>query len=172
MVKDKRIVDFLSVTLLSFTNMDLASSQNGSVLWLWEEFLFAWLLCFLLFSFSCMQPLKAWCTLRNNLRQNILTRHWKIINSLSSLPFIQSKVRIDSKCLTGDMKIYIQALVSCVRLKMLLCCPPLLWLSIHACGSFRCCVWSICVRNRAEIWKLFFVVNYYKLCLLWDGIRP
>lgn len=34
MVKGKRIVDFLSVALVSFTNMDMTSAQNGSVLWL------------------------------------------------------------------------------------------------------------------------------------------
>lgn len=107
----------------------------------------------ILFLSPCKQPLKAWCTLRNNLRQNILTRHWKIINYLSSLSFIQSKVRSDSTCLTQDMNIYIQALVSCVRLKMLDSCPLLLCVSIHACGSYRCCVWSIHVKNRAEMWK-------------------
>lgn len=95
-----------------------------------------------LFLSPCKQPLKAWCTLRNNLRQNILTRHWEIINCLSSLSFIQSKVRSDSKWLNyiRHMRIYIQALVSCVRLKILHSYPSLLCLSIHACGSYRCCI--------------------------------
>lgn len=78
MVKDKRIVDFLSVALVSFASMDLASSQNGSVLWLWGGFLFAWLFPVILFLSSCKQPLEAWCTLRNNFEQKILTRHWKL----------------------------------------------------------------------------------------------
>lgn len=96
----------------------------------------------ILFLNPCKQPLKAWRTLRNNLRQNIMTRHWKIINCLSSLSFIQSKVKSDSKWLNypSCMKIYIQALVSCVRLKILHSCPSLLCLNIHACGSYRCCV--------------------------------
>lgn len=53
----------------------------------------------ILFLSPCKQPLKAWCTLRNNLRQSILTSHWKTINCLSYLSFIQSKVRSDSECL-------------------------------------------------------------------------
>lgn len=32
----------------------------------------------ILFLSSCKQPLKAWCTLRNNFKQKILTRHWKL----------------------------------------------------------------------------------------------
>ncbi|KAM4780527.1 RWD domain-containing protein 4 isoform 1-T1 [Cyanocitta cristata] len=53
-----------------------------------------------------------------------------------------TKVRSDSKWLnyTRHMRIYIQALVSCVRLKILHSYPSLLCLSVHAYGSYRCCI--------------------------------
>lgn len=87
----------------------------------------------ILFLSPWKQPLKIWCTLRNKLRQNILTRHWKImleyfmwvkerINCFSSFSFIQSKVRSDSKWLnyTRHTRIYIQTPMSYVRLKVCL----------------------------------------------------
>lgn len=68
---------------------------------------------------------------------------------------MRSKVKSDSKCLSYTRHEYLHpALMSCVRLNMLHSCPLLLCLSILACTSYRCCVWSIHVRNRAEIWKL------------------
>lgn len=126
----------------------------------------------ILFLSPCKQPLKAWCTLRNNLRHSILTSHWKTINCPIS-PSFRAKWEVTPNVLITQDNCRWKSTSRpwCpVRLRMLHSCPLLLCLSIHACGSYRCCVWSIHVKNRAEIWKLLLWIATTS-CLWWDGIR-
>ena len=133
-----------------------------------------WLLCFLFLSFWAHGSNFWKPDVLSEIRKDILTRHWKItseymmwvkerINCFSSLSFIQSKVRSDSKWLnyTRHMRIYVQTPVSYVRLKV---CPSSLkfYIAIPCCCVWAfmlvvptvVCVLSIRVYNTAEIWKL------------------
>lgn len=192
MVKDKRIVDFLSVTVTgSFTNMDLASSlisRMGLLRGCEENFCLTVVLPVTLFLSPWKQPLKVWCTLRNKLRQNILTSHWRIlleylmwvkerINCFSSLSFIQSKVRSDSKWLnyTRCMRICIQTPVSYVRLQVCLSSFKFyiaipcysVWASMLVVPTVVCVLSIYVCRNL----KTLTVIAYCKLLVLWDGVR-